>query len=614
MRAWVDLADRAERSPVVQELRYAARDGVYFGWVVALVAGVATWGARGMPSPVTAGGAAGAAVVGTGAAAWRAFRRVRAVRGDAAEGRAAALSAARRWATAYGIAAAVVPPVVTAASGGGAGALVPVVAVASALVVLAVATIPVRARARLLARLRTGAAAVGGDEVRVGRALWIGWTTHIRRVFVTFPADWSGAHRSTRRDELVERTLWELVGPPPRTPDEARARPDYETRWNHVHHRLEVERVPTLPRHLAARDWERPAGALVLGQTTRELADAVVDGVPVALYRPTGHLLVVGATQHGKSSGVRAWAVDALAHGVFPGGCWVADGKGSGSLASLIGRAGVHGVAHEPDGWRAVLGDVAPEVARRYSETLAWRSEQSDRPPAHPRALLILDEVQQILMSAPDLADVLDTLARQALEAGVTLWVITQRPDAKDAVPGAIRDQIVDRATFGPLSGSGAKMSFDMAGDDWHKALGVAPIAGRALTWLGGTWRPVQAPWMPFPVDDATVEPLYPPRVAQRPAEPRPAAPPPPDSEPDATGEQARQEDVPPPPRPRPAPRPAPAPESPGETPPPIPQVQEIMDAYGDEDGPQQRQPDAATAAAYDPTDPYAHRRRRRRD
>ncbi|MCO6011730.1 hypothetical protein NE236_42970 [Actinoallomurus purpureus] len=571
MRAAVLLATRAERSAWWREAVYAFQDGAHWAWAAAVVAAATVWVARGMPSPVTAGAAAVVMPIGATLGAARAWRRYSST--DPAEGRAAARTSWRRWLTAYATAAAVIPAVM-------AGAVLPVGLAVVALAELAILTIPWRARRRLLYRIRIGAAAVAGDEeVEVGRALWSG--RHLDQIHIRYPVDWA-AHRPGRRDELVERAMWDLCGPPPRTPAEAIARPDYLSTFNHVETRLEIERVPSLPHRLAARNWDQRE-AIVAGQTTPDVADAVIGGVPVALYRPKAHALIVGATQHGKSSGVRAWVVDGLTHGVFPGGMWGLDGKGSGSLAPLIGRQGVHAIAHSPEEWRAVLAeDIAPTVARRYAEILAWRSGQSDHRPDHPRAVAILDEIQQILFACPDLADTLNTLARQALEANVLLWVLTQRPDAADAVPGAVRDQLVDRITFGPLSGSGAKMSFDIA-DDWHRAMGVAPIPGRALTWLGGLWRPVQAPWLPIPADDPRAEPLYPPRASQR-----SAAPPAPPARPDD-----RQAD----------PNPGAAPAEPA---PVIPQVEEIVRDYGTPSAP-------PPSAAYDPTDPYAHRRRRRR-
>ncbi|MBB4920994.1 hypothetical protein [Streptosporangium saharense] len=562
MSAWTELAERAERSPWWREVVWAAREGAHWGWVLTCGGAVVVWLARGAPSPGTAAAAVLAAMVGVVAAVWRAHTRAR---GSQAEALAAVAVSWRRTLALYGTLGVVIPAVL-------AGAVLPVLVALVLVVWVALATIPLRARRRLLARLRIGAAAVAGtEEVRVGRAVWSGHR-RLDQVHVVYPAAWA-AHKDTRRAELVERIMWELVGPPPTSPAEARARPDYLTTWDHARTRLEVRRVPSLPRMLPAQDWARPPGALVLGQTTPDAADLVTpDGIPLALYRPTQHCLVVGATQHGKSSGVRAWAVDGLVHGVFPGGLAAVDGKGSGSLAALMGREGVHAVAHSPEEWRQVIaGEVAPLVASRYAEMLAWRSGTAPRPD-HPRALLILDEIQQVLLACPDLADTLGTLARQALEANVVLWVLTQRPDARDAVPGALRDQLVDRATFGPLSSSGAKMAFDIA-EDWHRALGVAPIQGRALTWMAGQWRPVQAPWLAMPVEDPRAGELYPPVATAPPARPIDVGAAVVDDHQEKSGEGA------------PAEVPAPA-----EEPPALP-----------------------APAAYDPADPYANRRRRRR-
>src|SRR5690606_35137328 len=157
---------------------------------------------------------------------------------------------------------------------------------------------------------------------------------------------------------------------------------------------------------------------------------------------------------------------------------------------------------------------------------------------------------------------------------------------------------------------------FDLAGDDWHKALGVAPVPGRALTYIDGTWRLVQAPWLPIPSDRPDVEHLYPPRRgqgAQRAAESASAGPPPP-SDPYASY-------GPPPPPYRPHETPA-APEAgtsprrprqPATWPPPPPAprraaedptapgdpVEEILDDFGE-------------SPEYDPG--TARRRRRRKD
>lgn len=611
MRWWVQLADRADRSPVLREVRHALADASRWGWAVALVAAVAVWAARGLPSPGTAGAALALMPVGVALAWWRTWRRAGRGTGRdaAADRRAAAGATARRWATGYGVAAALIPAVYLASGHPVLGVLVALVAVA-ALVEAAIVTVPIRARARLLRRLRTGARAVARDDaVRVGRALWRGTT--LTRVHVGYPADWA-AHSATRRDELTERLMWELCGPPPRTPAEAIARPDYLAVFDHAAYRVTLARMPSLPRRVAARDWRQGPGSIVLGQTHGGTADGARGGVPLAVLAPRAHMLVTGGTQYGKSSGVRAWAVDGLTHGVFPGGLWGVDGKGSGSLAPLVGRRGVHAIAHSPEEWAHVIVDlVAPEVARRYAEMLDWRSGRRGTRPHHGRAVLILDEIQQVLMARPDLAGPLDTLARQALEANVILWVLTQRPDARDAVPGAVRDQLLHRVAFGPLSSAGAKMTFDVAGD-WHRAMGVAPVPGRALMWVDGVWRTVQVPWLPMPADVPDAEALYPPRRAtrrtarrgtQRPAQPAPdpsagggpSSGPAPRSEAPTAPEPAPF--PPPPPLPRPEPDGSAAAGENSSAGGPGP-VDEILADFGDDDDP-----------AYDPK--RARRRRR---
>lgn len=378
------------------------------------------------------------------------------------------------------------------------------------LCLLLLVTARLRSKGQTLLWLRTGVAEVlrvPVSQIRIRDRVWQGAELQSGRLL--YPGDLRDSDPG-RREAVEEAIRWRL-----------RASGDYGCDFLPSQAVVTFVRVPELPALLVDREWEGTGldGGVVIGETYDSEADAVSsDGVPVRLWRPDTHLLIAGATRGGKTVLMRGLAVRGLASGQYGGGLWLLDGKGAGDYASLDGRVGVHMVAHTPAEWSAGLAQVLQFVRTRYQETLQWRRGQGDAP-RHPRVLVLIDEVQ-MLMAALDkeARAALDEIARTSLAANVTLVIGTQRPDAKDAVPGAIRDNIVDRIVVGRLSRDGAQMMLpdglwqSVVSVD-HSASGTRMPPGRAYVWIDGNFSPVQVPWLPQPSDDEDYAVLYPPLV-----------------------------------------------------------------------------------------------------
>jgi hypothetical protein len=400
-----------------------------------------------------------------------------------------------------------------------------------ALVAVTAATAKWRARRRLVNRLRWDVAEVTGadtpmpdgtfqqlapaapEEIDLSRRKWRGRT--LMQVHIRWPASFR-ASDPKRRDKLVQAVVWTLCGLEPDDPQDLATHPEYAMEWQHAGRLLIVRAVPPLSSYLPYDpQWhEAVPDAIVVGQTQEEDADVIVSGVPLATYDPRNHLLIAGRTQYGKSTLARGMAVDALMKGLFPGGSMYLDCKGSGTFAALIGRQGVHDVAHDPQSWEEALTFVVGVVEQRYEQLMLYRMGEGPKPRLD-RGLLVIDELQRLLVECAHLRPMVDQLARQALEAGWVLWVLTQRPDARDAIPGAVKEQLDDRISFGRLSTTAAGMVYDYA-PGYERATSTVPIRGRALTFLAGRWRSVQAPFLAIPVDDPRVEPFYPPKGETR--------------------------------------------------------------------------------------------------
>ena len=396
---------------------------------------------------------------------------------------------------------------------------VELLATVAVLAVVVWATAARRARARrnrwLIQHVARAAGVSAADQPRAWRVEADQWDDRGRLVdaVVWYPAD-IAASDPNRRAAMERAIVWALRHYP---------NVEYTVSWLAGATALRVVAQPPLPSYVGDRVWPRLRGGIVVGVCAHQEADAIVRGTElgdlgVRLWWPDDErdLLIAGVKGSGKTVLGRGIVVRGLRDGWFPGGVWILDGKSGGDYAALDGRQGIRSVARDPDAWAAVLRYLVEEIMRpRYEETYAYQRGLAARP-SHPRVAAVLDEVQNIRTQlGAEAMDPLDALARMARAARVSLVVLTQRPDASDAIPGAIRDQLEDRVAVGWLSRDGGRMVLD---DDWRAVVAdpdrpTERPRGRAVVRIAGRLSAVQVPDLPSPVDRPEVEPLYPPRT-----------------------------------------------------------------------------------------------------
>jgi hypothetical protein len=223
-------------------------------------------------------------------------------------------------------------------------------------------------------------------------------------------------------------------------------------------------------------------------------------------------MLVVGQNNSGKTVFTRSLVADAL---TLPGVTVdIIDGKGEGDYAALSRRAGVTSVAHDPEAWMDTLTRVHDEAEEWHRQVLAWQAGDTPKPDM-PHRVLVLDEVQRVVMANPDALGLLSDLARTARSTNLHLIIITQRPDAKDTIPGAIKDQLHIRVVFNRMSPEGARM---VLGPMWrHAAISETNICrtlpkGRAIVLTDNRVYELQAPYLPSPAENPDAEQFLPAR------------------------------------------------------------------------------------------------------
>jgi hypothetical protein len=335
----------------------------------------------------------------------------------------------------------------------------------------------------------------------------------------------------------------------------------YTLRWRAGATVFSIGAEPPLPDYVADRAWPQLRAGILLGVCAHAYADAIVRGTElgdlgVRAWNPDHErdLLIAGVKGSGKTVLARGIVVRGLRDGWWPGGVWILDGKGGADYASLDGREGVVVVARTPEQWSAALQHLVAVMEARYSQRYEYEAGSAPAP-VHPRMGVVLDEVQAIRYALGDQAIApLDALARMARAANQSLIVATQRPDARDAIPGAIRDQLEDRVAVGWMSEQGARMVLDTAwrlvadpdGQTSMSGEAAQRPRGRAVVRVAGRLCAIQIPDLPTPVHVPAVEALYPPRdESDVPAPPRPrppklATPPPPGGGEPAADEPAR--------------------------------------------------------------------------
>ncbi|WP_394614522.1 hypothetical protein JNUCC0626_32205 [Lentzea sp. JNUCC 0626] len=302
---------------------------------------------------------------------------------------------------------------------------------------------------------------------------------------------------------------------------------DYAVSWPAGRAVFELHADPVLPTSVTDLLWPSNLPGIPLGVTDEDSATGIYEERdkttgdvlvrhPLLMYDPgesEKHLLVVGGTGAGKSHFTRGLVARSLRGGWFPGGAFLFDGKSSSDYIPFEGREGVHCVAREPEEWLENLQRVSAMMRARYEEDAEY--QRGNRPkPHHPLYLVVLEEVQEIrsVLGPKVLDPILQQLSRQLRASGGRLVVVTQRPDAEDAIPGAVRDMLEYRIVLGYVSPIGARM---VLGEDWRRAVdeyGAEPIPGRGLALIGKLVR-IQGLRIDLPREHPEMERLYPPRI-----------------------------------------------------------------------------------------------------
>jgi DNA segregation ATPase FtsK/SpoIIIE-like protein len=194
------------------------------------------------------------------------------------------------------------------------------------------------------------------------------------------------------------------------------------------------------------------------------------------------------------------------------------DGKGAGSLAFLLGREGVLGIADEPHEWVDLIRAIEVEMNRRYAAIRAWRRGDAPKPRFDHDIGVVVDELVDIRDQAGDaFLDPFGQVVRLGREAGIHVISSVLRPDVAESLPGLIRASHSARLMLGTLHDEvTAKMMFGTA--RWRDALAAsseedAEIPGRGIALLAGRIYRVQEPWVPDPAEDPRgIELWLPPR------------------------------------------------------------------------------------------------------
>lgn len=333
-----------------------------------------------------------------------------------------------------------------------------------------------------------------------------------------YPASFQAS--DPKRRAAIERSVMWAMRHEPQT---------YGLEWPAGARLARIVSEPPLPARLLDGLWP-PAPGIVLGACALVHADVRVRDeagqlLGLRTWDPEAErdLLVAGVKGSGKTILMRGIVVRGLAADWFPDGVIILDGKASGDYAPLEGRRGILVVARTPEQWRAALGMLVTLMHERYEQMYEWQAGRRPDRPDLPRMLLLIDEIQAIIAElGQEAIDAVNALARMARGAHITLVVGTQRPDAKDAVPGAIRDQLEDRIAVGYMSPDGARMVLEDAwrlvvddDDETGLTANTTKPRGRAVARIAGRLCRIQVPWLDSPVIDPGVDPLYPPREDQ---------------------------------------------------------------------------------------------------
>lgn len=296
---------------------------------------------------------------------------------------------------------------------------------------------------------------------------------------------------------------------------------------------FQIRTEAPMPRKVVEQPWGDGLPGIPVGITDPATADGTVDildahtsqvinSLPVTMIDPDDgrHILVAGGTGGGKSNWIRGFIARGLKNGKFPGGVFIFDGKGGSDYIVFEGREGVHCVAREPEEWAENIPKVSAMMRTRYDEDAEYERGHREKP-YHPRALVVLDEIQEIrsTLGANNVDPFLQQSSRQMRAASMTDLLATQRPDAKDAIPGAVKDMLEYVIVMGYVSPVGAR---EILGQDWRVIVdeyGSETVPGRGMARIAGRLIRLQAFQLDTPRKNPAMEHFYPRKLAAAGAE-----------------------------------------------------------------------------------------------
>ena len=186
------------------------------------------------------------------------------------------------------------------------------------------------------------------------------------------------------------------------------------------------------------------------------------------------HLLVAGTTGSGKSVFVKALAASLVMHNTPENLRLIAIDPKMVELSHLNGLPHLLGRAESDlENIIRVLRWVAHEMDRRYklfSATVARHLDDYNRKVARkgeeklPRIVVLIDELADLMMSAPEETErTLTRIAQMARATGIHLVVATQRPST-DVVTGLIKANFPARVSFATTSNVDSRVIIDTPG------------------------------------------------------------------------------------------------------------------------------------------------------
>lgn len=279
----------------------------------------------------------------------------------------------------------------------------------------------------------------------------------------------------------------------------------WQPHWDTEHDTVRFTRRPTLPRRVAHPGLDKERLWHHLPIAPGAIFDLMV----------TSHLLIIGVTNAGKTSLIRA-IICAIADSARRGLCEMilCDPKQI-ELLGFRGWPGVRDVVTETEAlWRMAL-DLEAEMNERYR----LLREENVPLSSHRRLIVVIDEYEQFFkrmrrlwqnstdpefkkktgQKFPPPIDAIQSVLSMARRCGIHVIIGTQSPDAEWFGGSGTRENLQGRAAVGPIDGYRARMAFDdsSVGRDLP-----ADAKGRTtIQMIDGEPQEVQTYWVPDPFD-----------------------------------------------------------------------------------------------------------------